>query len=180
VLYLYHYSLHNNATSSRKLLKMDVLTSETCWAVNSHNKASVIKLVYLHSNIKMMHGPIRIRYYPGVCSEELRKKAQVTIDNEAGVPTNRTRRLLQRSNCRDFFTETQYSKWQTLHPTEHWQSSFVHCTRNPVQWVPRGSFPGGQVRWSVRLSPTAAFSRGFDWRKLYSHASGSILRFSSR
>jgi len=54
-------SQHNNAQSSRKLLKMDVLTSETCWAVNWHNKASVIKLVYLHSNIKMMHGPIRIR-----------------------------------------------------------------------------------------------------------------------
>jgi len=51
-------SLHN-APSSRKLLKMDVLTSETCWAV--HNKASVIKLVYLYSNIKMIHGPIRIR-----------------------------------------------------------------------------------------------------------------------
>ena len=32
-------SLHN-APSSRKLLKMDVLTSETCWAVD--NKASVI------------------------------------------------------------------------------------------------------------------------------------------
>jgi len=32
-------SLHN-ATNSRKLLKMDVLTSETCWAVD--NKASVI------------------------------------------------------------------------------------------------------------------------------------------
>ena len=44
------YSLHNNAPSSRKLLKMDVLTSETCWAVNWHNKASVIKLVYLYSN----------------------------------------------------------------------------------------------------------------------------------
>ena len=42
------YSLHNNAPSSRKLLKMDVLTSETCWAVNWHNKASVIKLVYLY------------------------------------------------------------------------------------------------------------------------------------
>jgi len=28
--------------SSRKLLKMDVLTSEICWAVNWHNKASVI------------------------------------------------------------------------------------------------------------------------------------------
>jgi len=31
-------------------LKMDVLISETCWAVNWHNKASVIKLVYLYSN----------------------------------------------------------------------------------------------------------------------------------
>jgi len=40
---------------------MDVLTSERCWAVNWHNKASVIKLVYLYSNIKIMHGPIRIR-----------------------------------------------------------------------------------------------------------------------
>ena len=44
------HSVHNNAPSSRKLLKMDVLTSETCWAVNWHNKASVIKLVYLYSN----------------------------------------------------------------------------------------------------------------------------------
>jgi len=44
------YSLHNNAPSSRKLLKMDVLMSETCWAVNWHNKASVIRLVYLYSN----------------------------------------------------------------------------------------------------------------------------------
>jgi len=56
------YSLHNNAPSSHKLLKMDVLTSETCWAVNWHNKASVIKLVYLYSNIKIMHGPIRISF----------------------------------------------------------------------------------------------------------------------
>jgi len=46
------YSLHNNAISSRKLLKMDVLTSETCWAVNWHNKASVIKLIYLYSSIQ--------------------------------------------------------------------------------------------------------------------------------
>ena len=40
---------HNTAYTitqqiSRKLLKMDVLTSETCWAVNWHNKASVIKV----------------------------------------------------------------------------------------------------------------------------------------
>jgi len=45
------YSLHNNAQCSRKLLKMDLLISETCWPVNWHNKASVIKLVYLYSNI---------------------------------------------------------------------------------------------------------------------------------
>ena len=55
-------SPHNN-TSSRKLLKMDVLTSETCWAVNWNIKASVIKLVYLYSNIEMMHGPIHIRFW---------------------------------------------------------------------------------------------------------------------
>ena len=48
------YSLHNNAPSSRKLLKKDVLTSETCRAVNWHNKASVIKLVYLYSKCKIL------------------------------------------------------------------------------------------------------------------------------
>ena len=48
---------------SRKLLRMDVLTSETCWAVNWHNKASDIKLVSLYSTIKMMHGPINIKWY---------------------------------------------------------------------------------------------------------------------
>jgi len=41
-------SLHNT-TSSRKLLNMDVLTSETCWAVDK--KASVIKLVNLYSKV---------------------------------------------------------------------------------------------------------------------------------
>ena len=50
---LAQYSLHNNAPSSRKLLTMDVLTSETCWAVNWHNEASVIKLIYLYSNVRL-------------------------------------------------------------------------------------------------------------------------------
>ena len=36
---------------------MDVLTSKTCWAVNWHNKASVIKLVYLYSNISTSLSP---------------------------------------------------------------------------------------------------------------------------
>jgi len=45
---------------------MDVLTSETCWALNNwNNKTSDIKLVSLYSTIKMMHGPINImiRYF---------------------------------------------------------------------------------------------------------------------
>jgi hypothetical protein len=70
------------------------------------------------------------------------KKAQVTIEYEAGVPTTRTRRLLERSNCRGCLPDTQYSKRQTLQHTEHWRSSFVHCTKSPVQCVPKGSFPG--------------------------------------
>ena len=48
---------------SRKLLMMDILMSETCWAHKKWNKiASDIKLVF-HSSaiIAMMHGPINIR-----------------------------------------------------------------------------------------------------------------------
>ena len=46
---------------SRKLLMMDILMSETCWAHKKWNKiASDIKLVF-HSCITMMHGPINIR-----------------------------------------------------------------------------------------------------------------------
>ena len=41
---------------------MDVLTSETCRALNKViKKTSGIKLVSLYSTIKMMHGPINIR-----------------------------------------------------------------------------------------------------------------------
>ena len=47
---------------SRRLLKMDILMSETCWAHNKWNKiASDIKLVLHSSTISMMHGPINIR-----------------------------------------------------------------------------------------------------------------------
>ena len=48
---------------SRRLLKMDILMSETCRAHNKWNKiASDIKLVFHSSTIAMMHGPINIRY----------------------------------------------------------------------------------------------------------------------
>ena len=46
-----------------KLLKLDILMSETCWAHNKSNKiASDIKLVFHSSTIAMMHGPINIRF----------------------------------------------------------------------------------------------------------------------
>ena len=49
---------------SRKVLKMDILMSETCWAHNKWNNiASVIKLVFHSSKIAMMHGPINIRLF---------------------------------------------------------------------------------------------------------------------
>jgi hypothetical protein len=46
----------------RKLLKMDILKSETCWAHNKWKKiASDIKLVFHSSTITMMQGPINIK-----------------------------------------------------------------------------------------------------------------------
>ena len=48
---------------SRKLLKMDILMSETCWAHKKWNKiASDIKLVSHSSTITMMHDPINVRF----------------------------------------------------------------------------------------------------------------------
>ena len=65
---LNHPSLQNKTTDvvihqhSRKLLKMNILMSETCWAHNKWNKiASDIKLFFHSSTIAMMHGPINIR-----------------------------------------------------------------------------------------------------------------------
>ena len=50
---------------SRRLLKMDILISETCWAHKKWNKiASDIKLVFHSSTIAMMHGPINTKYKP--------------------------------------------------------------------------------------------------------------------
>ena len=71
-LMLKHPSLQNKTTDvviqqhSRRLLKMDILMSETCWAHNKWNKiASDIKLVFHSLTIAMMHGPINIRSSQG-------------------------------------------------------------------------------------------------------------------
>jgi len=48
--------------NSRKLLMMDILMPETCWAHKKWNKiASDIKFVFYSSTITMMHGPINVR-----------------------------------------------------------------------------------------------------------------------
>ena len=64
----------NNTTNviiqqnSRKLMVMDILMSETCWAHKKWNKiASDIKLVFYSSTITMMHGPINIRSHNSSC-----------------------------------------------------------------------------------------------------------------
>jgi hypothetical protein len=56
---------------SRKLPKMDILMSETCWAHKWNKIARDIKLVFHSSTIAMMHGPINIRYTEHVylCAE---------------------------------------------------------------------------------------------------------------
>ena len=53
---------------SRKLLMMDIIMSETCWAHKKWNKiASDIKLVIHSSTITMMHGPINISLLKVLC-----------------------------------------------------------------------------------------------------------------
>jgi len=57
--------LHASAKNmdSRKLLMIDILMSETCWAHKKWNEiASDIKLVFYSSTITMMHGPINIKF----------------------------------------------------------------------------------------------------------------------
>jgi len=65
----------NNTTNvviqqnSRKLLMMDILMCETCWAHKMWNKiTSNIKLVFYSSTITMMHGPINIRFLQSVAT----------------------------------------------------------------------------------------------------------------
>ena len=54
--------------NSRKLLMIDILMSETCWAHKKWNKiASDIKLVFYSSTITLMHGPINTSFANIVC-----------------------------------------------------------------------------------------------------------------
>ena len=54
--------------NSRKLLMMDILMSETCWAHKKWNsKTSDIKLIFYSSTITMMHGPINTRWHEILC-----------------------------------------------------------------------------------------------------------------
>ena len=60
-----------NQQNRRKLLMMDILMSETCWAHKKWNKmASDIKLVFYSSTIIMMHGPINIKFFVHLCMRQ--------------------------------------------------------------------------------------------------------------
>ena len=67
---------------SRKLLMMDILMSETCWAHKKWNKiSSDIRLVFYSSAITMMHGPINIgnTKVPKCLLLKMKIKSRVTI-----------------------------------------------------------------------------------------------------
>ena len=69
---------------SRKLLMMDILMSETCWAHKKWNKiASDIKLVFHSSTITMKHGPINIWLF---CTAETCSCFRFTIKKCWPVP----------------------------------------------------------------------------------------------
>ena len=55
---------------------MGVLTSETCWAVNWHNKISDIKLVYLYSSIMPPLSACRSKYQRGLTSHMMFRASQ--------------------------------------------------------------------------------------------------------
>jgi len=67
--------------NSRKLLMMDILVSETCWAHKKWNKiASDIKLVFYSSTITMMHGPINI-----IWNNSLKKVINTFFSHSPGI-----------------------------------------------------------------------------------------------
>jgi len=68
--------------SSRKLVMMDILMSETCWAHKKWNKtARDIKFVFYSSTITMVHGPINIRYFRHICpSTRLHRTPVLPLD----------------------------------------------------------------------------------------------------
>jgi len=62
-----HNNRRGNQQQSRKLLMMDILMSEICWAHKKWNKIpSDIKLVLYSATITMMHGPINIMSWTSV------------------------------------------------------------------------------------------------------------------
>jgi len=74
----------NNTTNvviqqnSRKLLMMDMLMSETCWAHKKWNKiTSDIKLVFYSSAITMMHCPINVRYLGSPLLKTAKNKREI-------------------------------------------------------------------------------------------------------
>jgi len=78
--------------NSRKLLMMDTLMSETCWAHKLWNKiASNIKLVFYSSTITMMHGPINISI--DISEQSAVSTCRAELRQNAGTQHNASRRF---------------------------------------------------------------------------------------
>ena len=90
---------------TRKLLKMDILMSETCWAHNKWNKiASDIKLVFNSSTIAMMHGPINIRVSSPInkfYNLVLQDKFLPCISSQSSLPLHCTSHRIEEWACKN-------------------------------------------------------------------------------
>jgi len=91
----------NNTTNveiqqnSRKILMIDILMSETCWAHKKWTKiASDIKLVFYSSNNTMMHGPINIRKNRVLFDSCLWKGSTSTVRPHSSSTHHTNRKLL--------------------------------------------------------------------------------------
>ena len=104
---------------------MDVLTSETCWAVD--NKASVIQLVNLYSNIKMMHGPIRIRFTMIICWSVPICSISVAI---VAVTLNILTPTLHIDPVRNITYRTAEITWSPVRSFVHLQNFFQRTHKN--------------------------------------------------
>jgi len=103
----------NNTTNvvmqrkSRKLLVMDILMSETCWAHKKWNKiASDVKLVLYSSTITMMHGPINIRL-----SVVLHNFA---IASETGLPRSSIEKIVAKAFR--IYNRVEYTSYKQVMP----------------------------------------------------------------
>jgi len=134
------YSVELIQQNSRKLLTMDILMSETCWAHKKWNKlASDIKLVFYSSTITMMHGPINIRCInPVQYTDGWRAVVNTVMNIRVPEKKNRQRFLDQLRNNYSLST-TPFNLIIII------VTIIVLLTKNPSQHPSAGNFHPPQI-----------------------------------